>query len=99
MTLSNAIQVHPDPEVRRIYREGLGVEDLRYPDRRVAAVGARAGFETLELVPHLRAVAEERGHHLHGFPNTRPSTGHWNEEGHEVAGARIAEWICAELAR
>jgi len=97
VTLSNAIQVHPDPEARRAYREGLQVDDLRYPDRRVAAVGERAGFPTLELVPHLREVAEQRGEALHGFPNTQPNTGHWNEEGHRVAGEHIAQWLCEHL--
>jgi hypothetical protein len=39
--------------------------------------------------------AESHNVFLHGFPNTSPGQGHWNEEGH-----RLAAEICArELAR
>ncbi|HJL14750.1 MAG TPA: SGNH/GDSL hydrolase family protein [Sandaracinaceae bacterium LLY-WYZ-13_1] len=99
VTLSNAPQVDPDPSVRDRVPAGLGVADLDYPDRRIAAVGARAGFDVLTLVPLLRAHAEAERVHLHGFPNTAMGTGHWNATGHRVAGAHIGEWLCDRFAR
>ncbi len=97
-TLSNAVQVDPDPAVRERYRAAIGADDLFYPDRRVAEVGARAGFEVLTLAPALREYAERHRVRLHGFPNTRMGTGHWNERGHRVAGQLIGRWLCRELA-
>jgi hypothetical protein len=41
--------------------------------------------------------AEETGTYFHGFDNTRPATGHWNEAGHAVAGELLAEWLCGQL--
>jgi len=98
VTLSNAAQVDPDPAVRERFREAIGARDLLYPDRRVAAVGERAGFEVLTLVPPLRAWAEAHGVQLHGFENTAMGTGHWNATGHRVAGERIGAWLCEQLA-
>ena len=31
---------------------------------------------------------------LHGFDNAKPCGGHWNVEGHRLAGELIAEAIC-----
>jgi hypothetical protein len=98
-TLSNAVQVDPDPTVRERYRAAIGAVDLLYPDRRVAEVGARAGFEVLTLAPHLREHAERHHVQLHGFPNTALGTGHWNERGHRVAGRRIGAWLCRRLSQ
>lgn len=97
-TLSNAVQVDPDPAVRERYRAAIGADDLFYPDRRVAAVGERAGFEVLTLAPALRAHAERHGVQLHGFSNTELGTGHWNERGHRAAGRRMGAWLCRRLA-
>jgi hypothetical protein len=35
---------------------------------------------------------------LHGFPNTRPGFGHWNEAGHALAARLIAARLCGEPA-
>ena len=34
---------------------------------------------------------------LHGFANATPCTGHWNETGHAVTGAAIAETLCRDV--
>jgi hypothetical protein len=49
VTLSNAIQVHPDPSVRQAFMQRLGVSTLFYPDLRIKALGAREGFPALNL--------------------------------------------------
>jgi hypothetical protein len=95
VVLSNAIQVDPDPAARERYREAVHSDDLFYPDHRIAAAGARDGYPVLELAPLLRAYAEEHPTQLHGFPTTAMGTGHWNEEGHRVAAARVATWMCS----
>ena len=96
-TLSNGIQVHPDPKVRAEYARRLGVADLDYPDRRVKSVADEVGFPVLNLVYPLRAQAEATGTFLHGFKNTKLGTGHWNEHGHALAGKLIAAELCRIL--
>jgi lysophospholipase L1-like esterase len=94
VTLTNGVQVHPDPTLELRLEQSLGVADLDYPDRRLNEIGARAGFEVLNLAPAFRQQARENHVFYHGFePNL--GTGHWNERGHELAGQLIARWLCA----
>jgi hypothetical protein len=93
VTLSNAIQVYPDALARDAFARRLGVEDLFYPDRRFRALGEREGFPVLNLAPEFQRVADERKVYLHGF-GREPGNGHWNEEGHALAGELIADRLC-----
>lgn len=97
MTLSNAIQVHPDPERRRRHAERVGAEDLFYPDRRLQAFAEAEGIASLVLAPELQEWAEREATCIHGFPGPWRCQGHWNAEGHRLAGERLARKLCAEL--
>ncbi|HEX5760550.1 MAG TPA: SGNH/GDSL hydrolase family protein [Thermoanaerobaculia bacterium] len=97
VTLTTPIQVHPDPAERRRYARRLGVPDLLAPERRLAALARREGFPLLALAPDLQRHATRTRTYLHGFPNTAPGQGHWNWEGHRVAGNRLADWLCREV--
>ncbi|HEY3306294.1 MAG TPA: SGNH/GDSL hydrolase family protein [Candidatus Binatia bacterium] len=98
VTLSNGIQVHPDPSVRRSYMDRLGAADLFYPDLRIAALGRREGFSVLTLAPEFQAYAEKHQAFLHGFGNN-PGAGHWNRDGHRLAGKAISEKVCEQTSR
>lgn len=98
VTLSNAIQVHPDPQYRTMVQREWGVSDLFYPDRRVEAFCTDAQIPVTVLAPQLQAYAESNQHFLHGFANTVLGSGHWNETGHTVAGEIIAEALCNQLS-
>ena len=95
-TVPYAIQVHPDPELRQRMQAKLGVEDLFYPDRRLAQFGDKHGIAVLPLAPAMQKIAEERKAHLHGFANSGLGRGHWNAEGHRVAAELIAQRLCNE---
>ncbi|HEX9669432.1 MAG TPA: SGNH/GDSL hydrolase family protein [Thermoanaerobaculia bacterium] len=97
VTLTTPIQVDPDAAKRRAFAARLGVRDLFAPERRLAAFARREGFPLLPLAPDLQRHAVRTGAYLHGFPNTPPGEGHWNAEGHRVAGNRIALWLCREV--
>jgi hypothetical protein len=94
VTLSTGAQVHPDPGFRNRYARALGQRDLFYPDRRIAAAGKREGFAVLNLAPLLQWHATRYGVFLHGFDDLHLGIGHWNEEGHRLAGEIIAEHLC-----
>lgn len=93
VTLSNGIQVHPDPQGRRAFMQNVGATDLFYPDRRIEALCEREGINVLTLAPTLQAYAEQQKVFLHGFDENIGS-GHWNALGHRVAGELIAQKIC-----
>lgn len=98
MTLSNGVQVYPDPVLRQEYQMEFGISDLFYPDRHVKAIGDSVGFPVLTLAPTFQAYAERNKAYLHGFENTKLGVGHWNENGHRLAGEMLAENLCAWLS-
>ena len=96
VTVSNPIQVHPDPAARRRVMERLEVKDLFYPERRIKALGDEAGFPVLNLAPQFQKYADEHQVFLHGFKNLSLGTGHWNENGHKLAAQMIADWLSSK---
>jgi len=94
VTLSNGIQVYPDPAARDAFMRRVGATDLFYPDARLRALGEREGFPVLNLAPALREYADRERVFLHGF-GRELGNGHWNELGHRVAGEMIADRLCA----
>jgi hypothetical protein len=95
VTLSNGIQVHPDREVRQQFMRNKGINNLFYPDDRIREFGIREGIEVISLAPLLQEYVEENTLFLHGFRNRDLGSGHWNEDGHRVAGEEIARYFCA----
>ncbi len=96
-TVSNAIQVHPDPALRRRFQAELGIDDPFYPERRLGSWAEARSIPFVALAPSLQHVAEREGVFLHGFDDRRPGTGHWNIRGHREAGLRLAEAIAPWL--
>jgi hypothetical protein len=93
VTLSNPIQVHPEPSIRQKFMQDLGISDLFYPDERIKALAEREGFTVLNLAPSFQTYAEKNKVCLHGFDNLLPCFGHWNALGHQLAGEMIAQKI------
>jgi len=98
VTLSSGIQVHPDPGVREAYRRQIGATDLFYPDRRVKALCDRKGIPALSLAPLFLDYAERNRVFLHGFGDNMGG-GHWNRDGHRLAGGLIARAVCDALEK
>jgi hypothetical protein len=96
VTLSNGIQVHPNPAMRKAFSDRLGVRDLFYSDFRIKRLGDREGFPVLNLAPILQSYAESHKVYLHGF-GIGLSGGHWNSAGHRLAGEIIAQHLCPAL--
>lgn len=98
VTLSNGIQVYPDPAARAAFARRVGAADLFYAERRFQSVGEREGFPVYNLAPDLQADADRDRLFLHGFGAQR-GNGHWNEDGHRVAGELLTQKLCDWLAR
>ena len=73
--------------------ERLGVRTLLYPDIRIRTLGEREGFRVLNLAQKFQLYADQHKIFLHGFsPNM--GRGHWNIDGHRLAGETIAQNLC-----
>jgi hypothetical protein len=96
-TLTNAIQVDPDAGKREAFAAALGVHDLSYPDRRIESLARAEGVPFAALVPPLGAWAAENQTCVHGFEDALPCAGHWNENGHRLAGEELAAALCADV--
>jgi hypothetical protein len=53
VTLSNGVQVHPQPAAREAFMRRVGAIDLFYPDRRLKSLGDREDFPVIMLAPAL----------------------------------------------
>jgi hypothetical protein len=98
VTVTTPLQTYPDPSVRAD-APAKGVQDLFYVEKRLARLGKQHGFPVLTLGQPMQRYAEQNRVYLHGFSNTRLGTGHWNQQGHRVAGETIANWLSALLLK
>jgi hypothetical protein len=93
VTLSNAIQVYPDPLVRQRFLEHVGASSIFYPNLRLKALAEREQIDFLDLAQPMQAYADQNKVFLHGFGNDI-GNGHWNASGHKVAADLIALRLC-----
>lgn len=97
VTLSNGVQVHPQPAARAAFLRRVGATDILYPDTRIRLLGEREGFPVVTLAPSLQQYAEQHQAFLHGFGRDL-GNGHWNASGHRLAGELLAQKVC-EIVR
>ncbi|HYP00359.1 MAG TPA: SGNH/GDSL hydrolase family protein [Pyrinomonadaceae bacterium] len=98
VTLSNGVQVHPQPAARAAFLRRVGATDIFYPDARIRSLGEREGFPVVTLAHGLQQYAEQHQAFLHGFGRDI-GNGHWNALGHRVAGELLAQKMCETLAQ
>ena len=95
VTLSNAIQVYPDPVVRENFMKHIGVSTVFYPNERLKALASREQIDLLDLAEPMQAYAEPNRVFLHGFGSDLGGNAHWNQSGHRLAADLIAQKLCA----
>jgi hypothetical protein len=93
VTLSNAIQVYPDPVVREKFLQHVGAETIFYPNLRLRALAEREQIDFLDLAQPMQVYADQNKVFLHGF-GSDIGNGHWNATGHQVAAELIAQKLC-----
>jgi len=97
-SVTTGFQVHPDPAYRHKRLVETGGGDMTYWNSRLAALADRKGIDYVDLVEPLRRHAESNRVCLHGFDNAVPCGGHWNSEGHRIAGETLAKSICRKMS-
>lgn len=100
VVLSNNIQVDPRADVRNQVAAYPGIEDVFYPDRRIGRFCQAHGIPVLLLAPYFQEYAAKHKVYLHGFRTLFRNTlgsGHWNQQGHRLAGQTIAQWLCPQI--
>ena len=95
VTLSNAIQVYPDPVVRQKFLEHVGATSIFYPNLRLKALAEREQIDFLDLAGPMQAYADQNKVFLHGF-GSDIGNGHWNAKGHQLAAELIAQKFCGK---
>lgn len=95
VTLSNAIQVYPDPLVRQRFLEHVGADNIFYPNLRLKTLAEREQIDFLDLAQPMQAYADQHKVFLHGF-GSDIGNGHWNASGHKLAADLIAQKLCSK---
>ena len=97
VTIGDPIQVGRDVKMRKDFTTQNNIQDLFYPDRRLEKLGAREGFRVLNLAEQFQGYTEKYQVCAHGFENSVPCGGHWNELGHRLASILINRNLCENL--
>ena len=93
VTLSNAIQVYPDPAVRQRFLQRLGIPNVFYANLRLQALAGREQIDFIDLAQPMQSYADQNKVFLHGFGSDL-GNGHWNANGHRLAADLIAQKMC-----
>ncbi len=96
VTASNGVQVLPNVNEREAFANLLGVDDLFYPDNRIAEFCKTNSISVITLAPMLAEHAAREKANLHGFEGNI-GYGHWNQLGHAVAGKTISRELCTKF--
>ena len=100
VVVTNDTAVNPVAAVRHTLATYRGVEDVFYADHRVERLCRGHDIPVLLLGPPFEAYAIKHQVYLHGFRTLFRSTlgeGHWNRNGHRLAGETIAGWLCPQI--
>ena len=97
VTIGDPIQVGRDVKIRKDFTTHNNIQDLFYPNRRLEKLGAREGFRVLNLAEQFQGYTEKYQVCAHGFDNSVPCGGHWNELGHRLASIMINQNLCENL--
>jgi len=97
VTIGDPMQVERNAQMRKNFMRKNKIQDLFYPDRRLEKLGAREGFPVLNLTEQFQGYTEKYQVCAHGFENSVPCRGHWNELGHRLASILINRNLCENL--
>jgi hypothetical protein len=97
VTIGDPVQVDRDPAKRKKFMQENKIQNLFYPDRRIEKFGFTNSFRVLPLTEQFQGYTEKFQVCAHGFDNSVPCGGHWNELGHRLASIKINQNLCQQL--
>ena len=97
VTVGDPVQVDRDSAKRKKFMQENKIQNLFYPDRRIEKFGVTNGFRVLGLAEQFQSYTERFQVCAHGFDNSVPCGGHWNELGHRLASIKINQNLCQQL--
>jgi len=97
VTIGDSTQIHPDAAIRQKFIQENNIQDLFYPNRRLDNLGRTHGFRVLSLAEQFQVYTDKYQVCAHGFENSVPCGGHWNELGHRLASILISRNLCESL--
>ena len=93
--IGNDIQAYPDERVRSQFMAKCKVKVLSYADTRLANFARQNNIEAITMTPPFQAYVRDHDAFLYGFSSGHDrGFGHWNAEGHGLAGHLIADRVC-----
>ncbi|MBK7934139.1 MAG: SGNH/GDSL hydrolase family protein [Acidobacteria bacterium] len=93
VTGSNGGQVLPNVQERDRLASMLGINDLLYPDRRIAEFCRSKEIPVIALATALGDYTRRVQADIHGIEGNI-GYGHWNKLGHQVAGTELGRRMC-----
>lgn len=96
-TIGDPNQVHRNPTRRQDYMIENGITNFFYPEERLQKFSQENGINILTLGQPFQEYADKNQICLHGSEERLPCLGHWNLEGHRLAGEMISYKMCEIL--
>jgi hypothetical protein len=93
-TLSVPFQVHPEKLYRDNFIKKHSIEDMFYPEKRLAKLGKQNNFDVISLAEDMQKYAIKHKIFFHGFKNSILGDGHLNEDGHNISSELLSSKIC-----
>lgn len=97
VTIGDPMQVERNAAMQKNFTRTNNIQDLFYPDKRLEKLGEKAGFRVLNLAQQFQGYTQKYQVCVHGFDNSIPCRGHWNELGHRLASIKINQNLCQQL--
>ncbi|MEW5727607.1 MAG: SGNH/GDSL hydrolase family protein [Pseudomonadota bacterium] len=94
-TTATRLAIDPDPRKREAWTARTGWPAPEYARHRLGGFAAAHGIPYVSVNDELRAYAERTGKNLEFFDKKQVAHGHWNRDGHRIAGETVARAVCA----
>lgn len=94
-TTATRLAIAPDPAQRAQWVERTGYPAPEYARHRLGGFAADNGIAYVPVNDALREHAVRTGTNLEYFDKKKFSGGHWNRDGHRIAGEALAKAMCA----
>lgn len=87
------MQANPNREEKERYYAAVGTRDLFQANRKMESFATANHIQVIDLSEPFAREAAIFSRLLYGFAGHAPGIGHWNQEGHALAGRILADQV------